>query len=204
MQPQQPTSTTPPDLDFILQSTPPKPRRFRTSNSKAQRTLTIIIAGIVLIVLIFVFMSVIQAKNRRGSAELIDLAAYQTELVRVAEIGVKNSVNTNVRGSAQTSYLTILSDLIKTKKMISSLDVKLVETDLSKYKTESNDAKLEEARTANDFDSVYSSLFDDKLVSYEERLADVFMAQSNTKIKNTIRVFNAHAELLPFNYSSAQ
>lgn len=200
MPPVQPTTTPPPNLDFILQSEQPKPKRFG-GRSKTQRVLIAVVIGIILIVIIFVFLSVMQSRSRRGSAELIDLAAYQTELSRVIEIGAKNGQSSVVLSGAQTARLTILSDLIRTKKMISSLNVKLVESDLTKYKTIDIDATLDAARTANNFDKVFSELIDEKYLGYKQKLSNVYNSQSSAKIKNTLRDFNSNVGLLPFSYS---
>lgn len=145
-------------------------------------------------------MSFMQRSSRQGAAELIDLAAYQTELARVIDIGVKNSPDSNTQGTARTASLTIISDLIRTKKMIASKSAKIGKNDLAKYLTNSIDTDLDSAKTANNFDTVFTKLLDDKLEDYKLRLASVFAAQNDSKIRNTLRDFNAHAVLLPFSY----
>lgn len=200
MPPTQQTPTTVPNLDFILQSEQPKPQRF-SNGGKTQRLIVVVFAGIILIILAFVFLSIMRSSSRRGSAELIDLAAYQTELARVIDIGVKDSPDSSVQGIAQTGSLTITSDLIKTKKMIASKSAKIGKNDLAKYSTNSIDKDLDAAKTANNFDAVFTKLIDDKLGDYKLKLANTFAAQSDTKIRNTLRTFNAHTELLPFSYS---
>lgn len=199
MPPTQQTPTTVPNLDFILQSEQPKPKRFGRGD-KTQRILLVTIVGIVLVILVFVFLTFVRSGSRRGSAELIDLAAYQTELARVMDIGVKDSSDSSVQGVAQTGSLTITSDLIRTKKMIASKSAKIGKNDLGKYVTKSIDADLEAAKTANEFDAVFTALIDEKLGDYKTRLASVFAAQSDAKIQNTLRNFKSNAELLPFSY----
>ena len=193
--------TTPQNLDFILKADQPKPSRFGGSNSKTQRIIVVVVAGIILVILGLVFLSIMQRSNRQGSAELIDLAAYQTELARVVDIGINSSPDSNVQAIAQTGSLTLLSDLTRTKKMIASKGVKLSESDLSKYFTKSIDADLDTAKTANNFDVVFIKLIDEKLGDYKLKLASVFAEQNDEKIKDALRSFNAHAELLPFSYS---
>lgn len=189
-------ATPPPNLDFIMKSDQTKPKRFMVGGPKARRILTVVLFGIVLFVLIFVFMAIVRSNNRRGLDELVDLAAYQTELIRVVEIAAKDSTSSTVRGSTQTSRLTLISDLNKTKLMISSLGARVAETDLSKYRTGSINKTLKDAKTANNFDEIYTDLFAEKLTSYEEKLATAYLAQNNIKIKNTISIFNAHSEVI--------
>lgn len=152
-------------------------------------------------ILAFVFLSLMQRSSRSGSAELIDLAAYQTELARIIDIGVKNSPDSGVQGIAQTGSLTLVSDLIRTRKIIDSKSVRLGKNDLGKYQTKSIDTDLDVAKTANNFDAVFTKLVDEKLGDYELKLASTYAAQNDIKIRNTLRNFNAHAELLPFSYS---
>lgn len=200
MQPEQQPTTPPPDLSFILQSEPPKPKRLG-GESKTQRMIIVGVASILLIIIAFLLLSVLQARSRRGSAELIDLAAYQTEMTRVLEIGAKNGRSNEVLGGAQTGRLAILSDLIRTKKMIASLNVKLVDADLLKYESLDIDTALDDAKTANNFDTVFSELIDEKYVDYKQKLSSVYKTQNNTKIKNTLSDFHGNAGLLPFSYS---
>lgn len=194
-------SSTPHNLDFILQTEQPKPQRFGAGSSKTRRIIVVVVGAIFLLILAFVFLSLAQRGSRQGSAELVDLAAYQTELVRVVDIGVKNSPDSSVQGIARTASLTLTSDLGKTKNMIASKNVRLGESDLAKYVTSSIDTDLEAAKTANNFDAVFTKLIDEKLSDYKLRLANVYAAQNDTKIRNTLRTFNAHAVLLPFTYS---
>lgn len=197
MSPQQPT---PQNLDFILQTNQPKPRRLN-GGSKTQRILVVVATGVILVILAFVFLAIVQRSNRQGSAELVDLAAYQTELSRIIEIGVKNSPDSSIQGIARTSSLTLTSDLIRTKKMIASKNAKIGKSDLAKYVTKSIDADLQTAKTANNFDVVFTKLIDEKLSDYKLKLASVFVAQNDAKIREALRTFNDHAELLPFMYS---
>ncbi len=199
--PPQASSQSPQNLDFILQADQPKPKRFGGGGSKTQRILTVVIVGIVLITLIFVFLTIMQRNSKSGSAELIDLAAYQTELARVMDIGAKGSPSSAVGGVAQTGNLTLISDLIRTKKMIASKNAKISKSDLAKYETKSIDDDLEAAKTGNDFDAVFTKLIDQKLSDYKLRLASAYAAQNDTNIRNALRSLNAHAELLPFSYS---
>lgn len=200
MPPNQQTPSTVPNLDFILQPEQPKQKRF-SGGGKTQRIFVVVVIGVIFIILAFIFLSIMRSSSRRGSAELINLAAYQTELARVMDIGVKTSPSAAVIGTARTGSLTLISDLVRTRKMIASKGAKIGKDDMTKYLTKSIDTDLETAKTANNFDAVFTALIDEKLNDYESRLATTFAAQSDEKIKNTLRDFKAHAELLPFSYS---
>lgn len=192
---------TPADYNFILQSTQPKKRKLSFGGSRRQRIFVVVVALLVLIALAYGFLAIVRSQNSKGHAELVDLAAYQTELVRIIDIGVKEAQSVSVKAGAQTASLSILSDLNQTKNFIRQKNIPAKSEDLTKYNTPSIDEQLASAKTANNFDATYSQLVDEKLNSYKAKLADVFAAQTDNTIRETLRVFKTHAELLAFTYS---
>lgn len=180
------------NYDFIMSS----PQRPRNAGSTKQRIIVVVVGVLVLAVGAMIFNAVIGSNSKRGQAELLDLAAYQTELARVINIGVANARNTEIRGQAAVTKLTVLSNLAETKDFLRRLEMEIKPEEFAKFQTPSIDAQLEEARKANNFDDVYVPLINEKISAYQERLESTYNAQSIDTIKNALVSYNQQIKLV--------
>lgn len=201
MNPQQPNPIQPVNYDFIMQSSS-QPPRFSQGGRK-QRIVFVAVGALLLLTLVILFFSFVTSQGKKGTAELIDLASYQTEMSRIISLGIEGSKDSTVKARATTAKYSFQSDLSQVKTILKSKNIQPKAEELAKYKTPSIDQQFETAKRANNFDEVYTQLIDEKLENYKKKLSEVFNTQSSESVKNALRNFNAHAVLLASNYSSA-
>ncbi len=171
-------------------------QRPKQSGNMKQRIIVVAIGVTVLGIGALIFSRVIGSQGSRGQAELVDLAAYQTELARVINIGVNNARDTEIRSEAAVTRLSVLSDLAETKSFIRRLNLEPKPEELAKFTTPAIDAQLEEARKANNFDAIYEPLINEKVVNYQKRLESTYNVQSIDTIKNALSYYNDKIELI--------
>ncbi len=197
MNPQTP-DLPPQNFDFI---TAAPVQKGRMSNLDPKRRILVVVALFAFILLaIIIFFSLIGSGKNDNKDQIQDLAAFQTELIRLSNAGVTNG-SSDVRRTAQTSNVTIQSDLNETLALAAEQGVKIEPKKLTVYASAETDSALLAAKQANNYDAVYKTGFDSQLVIYQTKLREVFDAVKSKEIKAAVNTFNTHAEQLKFSYT---
>lgn len=160
----------------------------------------VVIGALLLIIGGFIFFSLIGSQSNDDTSALKDLVAYQTEMGRIITLGVDVARDSSVKARATTARLSFLSDLNQVRTFMKSNDLSMSAEELAKYKTTSIDQQFDAAKQANNFDAVFTEVIDEKLDNYKNKLAEVFATQSNDSVKNGLRTFRDHADLLMSTY----
>lgn len=195
-----PSQQTQPNYDFIMQS-PNKPARF-SGGDKKQRIKVVAIFALILITIIVILAAIFSSGGNKGTASLADLAAYQTELTRVVTIGTTDAQDSSTRATAQIASMTLNTDLARTQALLKQKGVKSSPKDLLLYKSTTLDNQLAEAKKANSFDETYKKLFDEKMISYQKKLSEVYASQDSSNVQAILKSYNEHSKLLSFDYKT--
>lgn len=183
-----------PNYDFILN--PQKPQRSRLAmNSMKQRILVVGGAIGVLIVVIVLLSSIIGGLGSKSNEQFLDLAAYQSELGRVLELGAERARSTATKNKAVTASYTLNTDYQRTVTIINNRGVKPPKDLLARYKGGDSDQKLDAAEKANNFDSVYEEIYKEKLTNYRAKLNEIYPSLAPNE-QAVLKDYSNHAKLL--------
>ena len=197
MNPQTP-NLPPQNFDFITAA--PAPKSGMANLDPKKRILVVAALFGVVLIAILLFFSLIGGGKTDSKEQIQDLVAFQTELIRLSNAGVANGSN-DVRRTAQTSNVTIQSDLNEPLALAAQQGVKIEPKKLSIYASAETDSALLAAKQANNYDAIYKAGFDSQLVIYQTKLREVFDAVKSKEIKAAVNSFNTHAEQLKFSYT---
>ncbi|MFO0781613.1 MAG: hypothetical protein U0524_01835 [Candidatus Saccharimonadales bacterium] len=167
---QQTTDPTP-SYDFILQTAPePEKKSFmQRLNKKA-----LFIAIALLLALITMGMVALidsQAKaNEQQTKRLIGIAQIQTEVSRVASIGVEKSEDEDTRARAQSIKDSIDTSLQTTLKLLAARGTTPDEETLNATADTSIDDALEKTIEFGKFDKSFEKIIDAQLIDYQQLL----------------------------------
>lgn len=207
MQPDQQLPPAPPPMnhrgeahaqyDFIMNPGQPQKKTLLPSgNSTKQRILVVAIAGAVLVTIIMVIFSLLANSGKGGTEDLITAAKQQTELIRVAGIGVSKARSTPVRNLAITTQLSLQSQKAPLLTAIKDQGGKVNEKDLALGKISATDTLLKDAEQSNRFDEVFFEKLQADLVAYQKTVKKAYDAASNKKAKQTLATQYRNASIL--------
>ena len=176
------------DFDFIMG--PNKPAQRGPSflqNGKNKIIMSILFVSIVLIVVIG-FFSVITSLGKQNNDDVIDVVAWQTELARIAELGIDEAKNPDTRSQVSTLYAFLQTDIASTSSYLSNSGVKLNSQQLGARQDSTVVKDLESATQLNRYDEELLEILDDKTARYKAALQTAIQAseqQSREAVLNT-------------------
>lgn len=149
-----------------------------------------------LIILAVVFMNLLTRGSKQATNRLLSIAQEQTEISRIAAIGVTNARTAPTKGYANSVKLTIDTSQ---KDILGLLNKRGLKTDqklLSKKQDKKTDQKLEDARLTNRFDDVFSQIVHYQLSSYRSHLESAYKDTSSASEKDALKKNIASADIL--------
>lgn len=149
-------------------------RKINFGNTPKQR---MVIVGVLIVLLIVVSIVVISVFNRAANAQkqrLSEIAQTQTEIIRISEIGDKESSNIDTLSMAVNTRLTMESDLQETNSLLAKHGVKLKDSTLKLKENEATDTALERAVINNQFDDEFTSIIEKQLQDYGRLIQDAY------------------------------
>jgi hypothetical protein len=118
---------------------------------KKRNIVAILFVSFILLV-VFIAVAVFSSLSNRNNSAIIDVAAYQTELLRISTLGLKEARDPSVRAQVATMQSFSQSDLVQTTSYLSSVGTKF-EKELTSLKLDSSvDKDLEAATLRNAYD----------------------------------------------------
>jgi hypothetical protein len=137
----------------------------------------------VIIFLAIIVVAVFASLGKKDNTPLVDVVAYQTELLRISEIGLEGSKDLSTRSYASTLQSFIQSDLSKTTGYLASNGKKLENTETSAKANKDVDKDLESAALRNTFDEVLLGFFEKTSQEYKASLQKALNSTSSEKEK---------------------
>ncbi|MDQ5885909.1 MAG: hypothetical protein QG628_306 [Patescibacteria group bacterium] len=198
MQPNQTYSPDPAPLppeqnpyDFIMNSGEPQkksPLGLPSGNSKLQRILIVGGGLVVLLIVGVLLLSMLTAGSKSNSEQLLTLAKTQTELIRIADLAVKEpSVrNESTRILAVNTSVSVNSTKQQVISMITKSGKKADPKQLALSKNTKTDAKLETALQNNQYDEVVTEELITELKNYRLQLKTSYDAVKSKQDKQVL------------------
>lgn len=182
----QPDYEAPSQYDFIL-SHGEKPKRsfLPGGNSFKSRVLLVVGGAVVLMLVAFVVMSLF-FKGSGQTDKLVSLAAQQTEIARIAELGAKNAKSPDTRNFAVTTSLALTSSGQDIKELLKKQGRKLDAKELAAKKNSETDKKLEAAANANRYDEVFLEILNSQLNSYKQAVKELHASSTQKSEKELL------------------
>ncbi|HTE57456.1 MAG TPA: hypothetical protein VK694_01840 [Verrucomicrobiae bacterium] len=182
--------------DFIMGSpNGPKPK-FSIKSGSSNKMFIYAIIGLAVLLVPFIIYMVLFAGAPDNKEQLVKVVQQQTELIRVAEVGLKQSRDDNAKNLARTTSLSITSDLSSLKSTLNSQKVKTPSKLLNGGKNAKTDQLFTNAQQNNRFDEVFLKELQDELVAYQKSVKSTYDLTTNTKLKATLSTQYKNASLL--------
>lgn len=170
--------------DFIMQE-PHKPKHKITGGSSLKSRVLVVVGGAVaLIVLAILFFTVIAGGNKGINQKLLELAQEQTEIVRLADIGIEKARSADTKNLATTIKYSVTSSL---NDVLAIIKKKSTDKNLTVTKNSATDQTLDTAATNNNFDAVFTETMATKLKTYQTNIRSIY---DTTENQNTRRVMS--------------
>lgn len=201
MQPTQSYNPAPPDpssappenpYDFFLQDgeNQKKSGKFNLpgGNSTTQRILIIVGGGIVLILIGIIIMSFLSSGNKSNSTQLLEIAQQQTEIIRVANIGLKEKSvrSTDTLELASNTTLSVQSSQNQVVGILTKSGTKVNSKLLGIKQNAKTDATLSSAAQSNNYDSVFVTTLQKELQTYQLSLKNAFNSSPKASDKKIL------------------
>ncbi len=142
---------------------------------------------VMILVIVFILASILLSLGGKGSVGLKNVVAYQTEILRVTEIGLKDSKDVSVKAKIGTIQSFTASDLNQTKSIVSG---EISKEELAKFKNSDTDKALASALASNSFDSEIIDQLDSLFVAYQSELKKVYESTSSEEDKVILNTAN--------------
>lgn len=156
----------------------------------------------VIILLVIIVVAIFASLGKKDNAPMVDVVAYQTELLRISELGLEGSKDLSTRSYASTLQSFIQSDLSQTTGYLAGNGKKLEDTELSAKTDSEVDKELESATLRNTFDEVLLGFFEKTSLEYKQSLQKALNSTSSDKEKAILE--NAAKNILTFEGDQAK
>lgn len=179
MQPQQN------QYDFILDPKNNSKGPQLLQNPKNKIIVSVIFVMVVLIIII-IGINIITSIGKQSNDDILEVYAYQTEIIRVSELGLDSINDPTLRGQVATLSSFIKTDSSNTRSFLSKNGVELKPELVASKKNTSLDEELERASAINRFDEIFSKELDELIASYKSSLRLSAQAGSTPARENVI------------------
>lgn len=181
--------------DFITNSPQPKKILIPVGNSTKARVMQVIIFGGILFIILFVAGSFIFGGRNKDIEALYQLSANQSDIISIAEQGVKDARNSQLVNQAAITSSTIKSHKAEVEAYLSKRNA----SNPKKVASLQNNAyqqTLEEALKNGNFEDVYIGIYNDRLNIYRSSLEVSYGEAKNAEFKKQLESFYSQLELL--------
>lgn len=166
------------EYNFIMQSPQNTSGPAFLQNPKQRNIIAVLfVVGILFIaVIVIAIFASLGSKNTSG---IVNVAAYQTELVRISALGLKEARDPSTRAQAATLQSFTQSDLSQTTSYLGSVGKKFEKEDASLKLNTTVDKELESAALRNSFDEALLKAFDQTSAEYKLSLQKAINSASS-------------------------
>jgi flagellar basal body-associated protein FliL len=200
MQPNSPAPVAPPPVvpqpagdpnqyDFIFnpnQQVKPGKNGLPGGGSKKSRMLIVGGAAVVLIIIASLVVSFLGSAGKADTENLVIAAKQQTELIRVADIGIKDAKTQAAKNIAVTTKLSLESKQSAMLAAIKSQGRKLSTKELSSGRSAKTDQLLTDAKQNNRFDEVFIETMESSLKTYQVSVKKAYDGATSKKLKDAL------------------
>lgn len=154
--------------------------------SRKKRLMVAGLAGLGLIIIIWMVFSLIFSGSERATELLVRVAQRQTEIIRISDIGESNARSETAAALAANTKLTLQSSQLNIDRILSSRERTLSRDEQRALEDQDIDAELETALRAGNFDRVFVSILREHLELYQQELDDAHEALNSENDKQIL------------------
>ena len=141
------------------------------------------LALVVIILIAGAYALVFSGKG--GAGGLVDIAARQSEMIRVADIGIKKAKSPATKNFATNTKVGLSSDQAQLTARIKAEGTKLSSKQLVTRKNTGTDTALTKAEQSNNFDAAFQQEMANELTAYQQAIKEAYDHTSSAKSKST-------------------
>lgn len=171
------------DFNFIMNSNQTGASGPAILKDPKKRTIISVLFVSFILLLVAIGFAVFSSLTSKSSSGLVDVAAYQTELLRISTLGLKESTQPSVRAKAITLQSFMQSDLSNTTAYIVSNGGKFEKEQTTLKLNPAVDKDLDSAALRNVYDEVLLEIFDSTSSAYKASLQQALNSASGIREK---------------------
>jgi hypothetical protein len=183
--------------DFINNPQAPSKKSLLPGGNSRMARLIVVGAGAVILIIV---ASIVNMLLNRPAANLrkdfVSALSQQSELIRISEIGMKDSEGDKAKDIAITTNLVLTSDYNTLLALAKSSKVNVTKEDLVRSKNTKTDDELAQAKQIGQFDQVFIETIQTQLIAYQGTLKSVFDASTKDSSKQLISTMFENAGLI--------
>ncbi len=169
--------------NFILD---PSSHRSRLPFLQTPKQKRIVMVLFIAVILIFVLIvgNLLLSSGKQSNQDLVTVASYQTEIVRISKLGLKTAKDSNTRNRVSTLEAFVASDLSNSKDYLAKFGPKLTSKRAILKRDKTIDSALTTASETNTFDRTLITQLDSLQEKYKSSLQKALQASptNNKKI----------------------
>lgn len=185
--------------DFIMkeQRAPKKPLLSLPDGDTPTKKIAMIVGVVVVILFFFFLMSFIISRGGEDKAQIRTLLQQQTELSRIAGLGVsETSASESIKNTSVNVLTVTTSDNVALTNVLATKKITFKPKDLAKATSTETDQRLADAKAAANFNTMYMSILNDEVTNYQNVLQQTYNATKSKSVKESIQKSYTHAEEL--------
>jgi hypothetical protein len=199
MPPEQPLYTPQPQpgkYDFIVQSQHPTGSNWLLQASL--RTRIIVVGGsfVFLLILIWIFLSILSSSGTNNVGQLISLTQQQAELVHISQDPITQANSNQTRNFASTTDLSISTDKTTTLAYINLASKAPSSPSSLTLENKAIDTQLNTAKSNGTYDQTYMQIAQAKLATYALALKQAYASSTTTRERTLLKAAYDHVQLL--------
>lgn len=170
-----------PNYDFIVNPQKPKKSLINLNQSStAKRILVVIGAFFALLIIILIFKSILSTSST-STNDLLAVSQDQNEILHILNNDLQNQSQNNVIDSAnqafsQTAIVTMNSYSDSLKSFLAAHGLKFSSDQLTAKESNAVDSEFSSATSSNDFNSVFVSVMNQQLSTYQSDLTKAYVS----------------------------
>ena len=167
--------------NFILD--PTQNKKVSSLQDPKQRKIIAIIFVAVVVLIVTILASIILSSGKQSVKSTVDVVAYQTELLRLADAGLKSSKSSDVLSKIATLQAFISTDLTAATSVLTKNGTELSPLQLSSKSSPEVDSQLESASQRGAYDEVILDVIESTSSRYKQSLQAALTETSSAKLK---------------------
>lgn len=174
------------DYDFIMGNGGKQPGGSAFLKNPKNRLIASVGFVTIVVILLIIGVNFFLSLGKQDSSDLVDVVAYQTELGRITELGLKNARDPATRVKLATLSSFISSDVSSMKSYLSRNGVKLQPEQVSQRRDSQVESELETAAQLNRYDEKLLEILDEKTAAYKTVLRSALQATTTPNRKSLL------------------
>jgi hypothetical protein len=191
MQPQQPQQPQV-NYDFIMNPEQQHKHSPLGGGSSMGMRIAVVLGGVLLLVIIVAIAMSLFKGGGVDEKTFVEIAQEQTEIIRLSDNGIDNSVSQTTKNFAVTAKVSMASEQ---RVLLEGVGLKIPEKQLALKANSKIDAQLTDAKSASNYDATYTSVMKAQLEAYMADLSAAY-PKSGPKTKELLSARYDTAELL--------